>query len=248
MTERADWPAGYDLILMDSVDSTMAEAARRAASIRVPTWIVAREQTAGRGRRGRAWADPVGNFAGTLIYRPDTTAQQAALRSFVAANALFDALALWTGQGALATKWPNDVLLNGGKVAGILLESAGTAGGLDWLSIGIGVNLAHHPEGVDNPFPPVSVAGVTGQAPAIEDFATALATAFAQHENSFTALGFEPERGYWLQNAAKRGEVITARTAQDVISGIFEGIDSDGNLILQTGAGVRLIAAADVHF
>lgn len=226
----------------------MAEAARRAASITVPTWVVAQRQTAGRGRRGRAWADPVGNFAGTLIYRPQTTAQMAALRSFVAANALFDALSQWAGQGALATKWPNDVLLGGGKVAGILLESSGTADRLDWLSVGIGVNLAHHPEDVDNPFPPVSVAGATGVTPTIEEFATALAASYAEHEDSLSIHGFEPTRTLWYSRAAKRGDVITARTGTDVISGIFDGIDSDGNLILLSGAGTRKIAAADVHF
>jgi BirA family biotin operon repressor/biotin-[acetyl-CoA-carboxylase] ligase len=160
----------------------MAEAARRAPGLSAPTWICALEQTAARGRRGRPWAMPPGNFAASLVMRPEGTAAQVALRSFVAALALRDALAEVTRRPeALALKWPNDVLLNGGKVAGILLESAGAAGRIDTLVIGIGVNLATAPNAADlelGAVAPVSVAGETGVSVTPEVFLDHLAAAY----------------------------------------------------------------------
>ena len=142
MTDLLPWPGGHGRIVLSEVDSTMAEAARRAPTLDRPTWIMALRQTTPRGRRGRTWNEPKGNFAATLVMKPGGNAASAALRSFLAANALFETLALQTERDALATKWPNDVLLNGGKVAGILLESTGQSGRIDWLSIGIGVTFA----------------------------------------------------------------------------------------------------------
>ena len=114
------WPEGVARHVLAEVDSTNSEAARLAPQLTQPTWIMAHRQTAARGRRGRAWISPEGNFAATLVMRPGGEPAAAALRSFVAALALADALALVVGPGAvIALKWPNDVLLNGGKVAGI---------------------------------------------------------------------------------------------------------------------------------
>lgn len=230
----------------------MAEAARRAPGLAAPTWICALEQTAARGRRGRAWAMPPGNFAASLVMRPEGTPAEAALRSFVAALALRDALAAVMGRPeALALKWPNDVLLNGGKVAGILLESAGAAGRIDALVIGIGVNLAAAPAAADlepGAVPPVSVAGETGVSVTPEDFLTHLARAFAQWEARFTAHGFAPIRAEWLAHAARLGEAITARTPRESVTGTFADVDSDGQLVLETAQGPRRIAAADIFF
>ncbi len=135
------WPAGIGREIHASLDSTNAEALRRAAAGEAgPLWIMARRQTAARGRRGRAWSAPEGNFGATLLLRPPG---DRALRSFVAALGLFDAMAMVTGRPELfALKWPNDVLLSGGKLAGILLEAVN--GGA--LAIGLGVNLASAPE------------------------------------------------------------------------------------------------------
>ena len=121
-----DWPAGYGQRVLGEVDSTNAEAARIAGNLDGPEWILGLRQTAGRGRRGRGWADPEGNFAATLVLFPGEPAGRVALRSFVASLALLDAFVAVTGRpDGFALKWPNDVLLNGGKVAGILLEGAG---------------------------------------------------------------------------------------------------------------------------
>jgi BirA family biotin operon repressor/biotin-[acetyl-CoA-carboxylase] ligase len=245
-TER--WPEGYDRIVVDAVDSTNAEAARLAPHLMRPTWIMAHRQTAGRGRRGRSWAMPEGNFAATLVMRPGGHPTWAALRSFVAANALYATLAMYVRDATLALKWPNDVLLAGGKVAGILLESTGKGKTVDWLSIGIGVNLAAKPEiDGDAAFPPVCLAE-HGESVDPETFLCMLAGHFATQEGILERLGFDAVREDWLQRAAKLGEIITARTSKEEITGLFDTVDEGGNLVLITGTGRRVIPAADVYF
>ena len=235
--------------MLESVDSTMAEAARRAPDLERPTWIMAKTQTAARGRRGRKWVVPEGNLNATLIFRPDATAAEAAKRSFLAANALYQALAIYVSAEKLALKWPNDVLLSGGKVAGILLESSGQGPFVDWLSIGIGVNLRHVPEGVTDPsFPPTSLEAAGGEVVSPKDFLSTLADAYATQEAKLLRLGFDRIRDDWLANAARLGEVITARTGREDVTGIFDSVDRDGNLVLITGTGPRAISAADVFF
>ncbi|WP_420005856.1 biotin--[acetyl-CoA-carboxylase] ligase [Arenibacterium sp. LLYu02] len=247
-----DWPIGYGRRVLAEVDSTLDEAARLAPDLTGPEWILALRQTKGRGRRGRAWNDPTGNFAGTLVYRPKGTPDQIALRSFVAALALYEAVEAVTGRTTgLALKWPNDVLLNGGKLAGILLESAGTKGGVAYLSIGIGVNLVEAPmkEWLEaGAVWPVSLQSETGVKVDPESFLNALALAFARLEDQFTTYGFEPIRTLWLSRAARLGEVITARTTREEISGTFETIDGAGNLVLSTAKGAVTIPAADIFF
>lgn len=226
----------------------MVEAARLAPELKRPTWIMARRQTAARGRQGRAWQNPEGNLAATLLMRPLGGPADAALRSFMAANALFETLALHVDRTKLAVKWPNDVLLSGGKVAGILLESMGTAQGLDWLAIGVGVNLAVVPDGVqDAAFPPTALSE-HGDAVSPEAFLEELAANYATEEAIFAELGFARIREDWLKRAARLGEVITARTSREEITGTFESIDEAGNLILRTPKGAQVIAAADVYF
>lgn len=243
------WPEGYACVVLDSVDSTMAEAARRAADIDRPTWIMAKTQTAARGRRGRAWVVPEGNLSATLIYKPQTTPAEAAKRSFLAANALYQALSIYVSADKLALKWPNDVLLSGGKVAGILLESSGQGPFVDWLSVGIGVNLRNAPEAVtDAAFPPTSLVAAGGEDVSPRDFLATLADAYATQEAKLMRLGFDRIRDDWMANAARLGEVITARTGRADVTGIFDSIDKDGNLVLITGTGPQAISAADVFF
>ena len=249
MTEPLPWPERTDRIILDEVDSTMAEAMRRAPDLRRPTWIMARRQTAARGRRGRTWENPPGNFAATYVFKPNGNAATAALRSFSAANALYEALALKIDRDRLALKWPNDVLLNGGKVAGILLESMGTQGRLDWLAIGFGVNLRHVPPNVqDAMFPPVCLEGEGGEHTDTYELLSILASNMETEERIFAELGFAPIRENWLRRAARLGEVITARTSRDEITGTFETVDEAGQLVLRTPKGQVAIPAADVFF
>ncbi|WP_134726521.1 biotin--[acetyl-CoA-carboxylase] ligase [Paracoccus luteus] len=246
------WPDGVARHVLARTDSTNAEALRMAATVTGPAWIMARAQTAGRGRRGRAWQMPPGNFAATLLTRPAGGPAQAALLSFVAALALHDALGLASGPAArLAIKWPNDVLLNGGKVAGILLESTGSAAGLEAVAVGIGVNLAAAPDAAllePGAVPPVSVLGETGHAVTPEDFLDLLAPAFARWQAQLATLGFAPLRAAWTARAARLGQTITARMGTASQTGRFDGIDDSGALILATAAGRQVIPAADIHF
>jgi BirA family biotin operon repressor/biotin-[acetyl-CoA-carboxylase] ligase len=234
-------------VILASVDSTNAEAFRRAPSLTGPLWILGGAQTAGRGRRARPWASPPGNFHGTHVMRVTEPPAQVALRSFAAALALRDAFVALTGlPQAFTLKWPNDVLLNGGKVAGILLEASG-----DILAIGIGVNLiaAPPPEAVEpGAVPPVSLLAETGLRVAPETFLDALAPAYAAREASFQSGGFAALRPDWLAHAARLGTRIIARTGNESREGIFETVDDSGNLILRMGSGTVAIPAADVFF
>ncbi|SEO26146.1 BirA family transcriptional regulator, biotin operon repressor / biotin-[acetyl-CoA-carboxylase] ligase [Salinihabitans flavidus] len=250
---KQNWPEGYGRRVLAEVDSTNAEAARIAPQLNGPEWILARRQMSGRGRRGRAWSDLEGNFAATLVMRPSETPDRVALRSFVAALALFDTLAAVTGRvEGLALKWPNDVLVNGGKVAGILLEGGGVSGaGMSHIAIGIGVNLvsAPNPEGLETgAVRPVSLMSETGVEVDPETFLDYLAVAFATRETQFVTYGFAPIRTAWLDRAARLGEVITARTAHQCRTGVFETVDNAGNLVLKTPKGAEAIPAAEIFF
>ena len=228
----------------------MAEAVRRLDRLDGPTWIMARRQTGGRGRQGRPWIMPEGNLAATLIFRPWATPHEAAKRSFLAACALYQALSLLVPGARLALKWPNDVLLNGGKIAGILLESASSGPVVDWLAIGIGVNLAASPAVVTSggSGEPVNLLRETGVKITPEDFLAFLADAYATQEAKLAEFGFARVREDWLAHAARLGDVIVARTTSGEHVGVFETVDMDGNLCLATGEGMRIIPAADVYF
>ena len=244
----AAWPRGYGHLPLGRVTSVLDEAARRRGELTGPTWISARAQTEARGRRGRPWANPEGNFAAALVLPDPGDPARAALRSFVAALALHDALATLTGRPeALALKWPNDVLLNGGKIAGILLEGLSPSG----LAIGIGVNLAAAPgTGQVEPeaLAPVSLAGETGLAVTPEDFLETLAPAYAAREAQVFTYGFAPIRSAWLARAARIGQPLTARLPGETVTGTFRDVDEAGRLVLSTPHGTRRIAAGDIFF
>lgn len=249
MIDPLPWPDRTDRLIFERLDSTMAEAARMAADLVRPTWIMAREQTHARGRRGRTWTSPPGHFAATFVLKPNGGAADAALRSFFASNAVYEALAMKVDRDRLSLKWPNDVLLDGGKVAGILLESLGTASVLDWLAIGIGVNLGDAPSDVrDAAFPPIGLEAAGGEPCDQDEFLSLLASNMATEERLFAELGFTPIREKWLRRAARLGEVIEARTARHIVTGRFETVDETGQLVLETPKGQVRISAADVYF
>lgn len=244
MPLSGNWPGGVGRVVLPEIDSTNAEAARRAARFSGPEWILAMRQTHGRGRRGRAWHDPAGNFAASYLSRPEMPPAQAALYSFVASLALQDALVAATGRAdSFALKWPNDVLLHGAKLAGILLEANGP-----YLTIGIGVNLVAHPDPEEGALRPVSLMGETGLRVAPEELLDLLAPAFGHWQAQFITYGFAPIRTAWLARAARLGERIVARTVTDSHEGTFEGIDPTGALVLRGAHGSRAIPAADVFF
>lgn len=186
-----------------------------------------------------------------MLLRPQGPVQEVALRSFVASLALYDAFASVMGEAGLALKWPNDVLLNGGKVAGILLESQAAGRGVSALVVGIGVNLIAHPpvEAVEaGAVSPVSLWSETGLRLTPEQFLGHLVPAFARWEQRIATEGFAPIRVAWLARAARLGERICARTGQEERFGIFETIDAEGNLVLKMDSATVAIPAAEVFF
>jgi BirA family biotin operon repressor/biotin-[acetyl-CoA-carboxylase] ligase len=237
------WPVGYALKSFDAIDSTNEEARRLAAmGERGPLWIEAARQTAGRGRRGRSWESPAGNLAATLLIAPGKPAAECAQLSFVAAVAAVDAVASFAGNAEVKAKWPNDVLADGRKLAGILLESQG-----DWLAMGVGINLAHFPP--DTEFPATSLAALGVPAPDRHDALTQLAAQFAKWYETWRGQGFGPIREAWLARAAGLGKRIRARLAQGEHVGVFEGIDETGALILREDGGkTRTVSAGEVFF
>jgi BirA family biotin operon repressor/biotin-[acetyl-CoA-carboxylase] ligase len=243
------WPAGVAREIHAELDSTNAEALRRAAAGATgPLWILAHAQTAARGRRGRAWASLPGNFFASLLIRPPGPPAVAALRSFVASLGLYDAMVAVTGRAEpFALKWPNDVLLGGRKLAGILLESG--PGGA--LAIGVGVNLTAVPDAdalEPGAVPPVDLRGATGITVTPEDFLELLAPAVQDWEDRLRGEGFGPLRAAWLARAARLGEPVTARLPDRAVTGRFETIDAAGALVLATPTGRQTFPAADIQF
>ena len=243
------WPKGYALKSFDIIDSTNEEARRLAAAGESgPIWISAGRQTAGRGRRGRSWESPTGNLAATLLLRPGKSASECAQLSFVAATAACDMLGGFAPATEMRVKWPNDVLANGRKIAGILLESASQGGEPpNWLAIGIGVNLACHPEGLE--YAATSLAELGVAVPTADDALLHLAASFAKWYEIWRGDGFAAIRDAWLARAAGLGSRILARLSHEEASGVFEGIDENGALLLrESAARVRAIPAGEIFF
>jgi BirA family biotin operon repressor/biotin-[acetyl-CoA-carboxylase] ligase len=241
------WPQGYGLTRYDEIDSTNEEARRLAAKGETgPLWLTALRQTAGRGRRGRSWEMGGGNLAATLLLRPERPQGEWAQLSFVTAIAAADVMANFAGANARVTlKWPNDILADERKLAGILLEAAN--GPTPALAIGIGVNLAHHPDGTE--FPAISLAGLGANVPSRDDALAALATGFAKWYDIWRGQGFAAIREAWLARASGLGARIRARLATEERSGTFEGIDENGALLLNEGFGrATALPAADIFF
>ena len=246
------WPPEYDRIFLKQIDSTNAEAIRRSCFLEKSTWIMAELQTSGRGRRGRAWLMDRDNFAATLVLRTKISLKEAALKSFVASLALrYTFVRHCKNEGSFKLKWPNDVLLNGGKVAGILLESSGKGKFIDSLIIGIGANLASAPLRSEVDFSsgsPVSVKNVLGLQISPNDFLYTLARSFKYYDDEIKNTGFKGIKTEWLKHAAKLNEEVIARVGLKEIRGIFRDISDDGSLIIENLEGIKEIAAADVYF
>ena len=220
------------------VGSTNDLLLARAEALPDGHWVITDRQTAGRGRRGRVWNDGAGNFMGSVLVKATGQVQQL---SFVAALALHDALSALTGQPArFALKWPNDVLLDGTKCSGILLERVGEA-----LVIGMGVNLAHHPDATERPATSLAAAGLAVPTPAA--LLDELAAAFSHWRETWAAHDFAPIRAAWTARAAGVGARIVARLGNDSPEGIFIGLADDGALLMQLDDGsTRAIHAGEV--
>ena len=241
-------PAGIELAAFDDIDSTNAEARRRAIAGAPEGLLVwARAQNAGRGRRGRSWVSPPGNVYSSLLLRPGCPAGEAAQASFVAALAVADtATALLPPGPEVRCKWPNDVLVGGRKVAGILLESHSRMNGMvDWLIVGVGINLAHCPDATRLPATALALEGAVAT---VEEVLQTYVRAIARWLAVWRGQGFAPVRAAWLERADGLGRAIEVRLADQTLDGVFEGLDDDGALILKEPTGERRRVSAGEVF
>lgn len=232
-----------------SIDSTNAEAARRAANRDYgPIWLRASHQSAGRGRRGRSWLSAPGNLFLTYLGTTSRPPAQIALLGFAAGLALTEVFAERLEAGRVRLKWPNDLLLDGKKAAGILLESGVANGGGHWFALGIGVNLAAVPQGLDQEGAALGevISGALGPEAVME----ALIPRLCHWAGRLDEEGFAPLRMAWLARAHGLGGPIAVDLGQERVQGIFEDLSPQGALCLRQGVDAQLltVSAGDVFF
>jgi BirA family biotin operon repressor/biotin-[acetyl-CoA-carboxylase] ligase len=240
----------YRLIHLEHTGSTNDDAKRMAANGAVEGTIVwADRQTAGRGRRGRRWESPAGNLYCSLVLRPAVPLARAGQVGFAAALGIAETALAVLPEASVHCKWPNDVLIGGRKMAGLLLETEACGDGMvDWLVLGVGINVASHPTNVD--FPATSLAAEGGQAD-VERVLTLFCRQFHLWYRSWCDEGFAPLREAWLRWAAGLGGPITVRLEDRTIEGLFGGLDEEGALLLHSPgreASAQRITAGDVFF
>ena len=256
---------GCRLTVFDEIGSTNAEAlALAAAGDTGNHWLVTDRQTAGRGRRGRPWETPRGNLAATHLSVLDCPPAVGATLGFVAGLSLDEALRRLTPGLGVATvldwaeaagestdrlrlMWPNDLLLDGKKLAGILLEASPLGDGRVAIATGIGVNVVSAPAGL--PYPAVAMAELGSAIAAAELFA-ALSDAWASYSRIWDqGRGFDVIRRSWLARAAGLGADVAVTVGGEVLAGVFETIDAEGRLVIRGHDGRRReVAAGEVHF
>lgn len=232
-----------DIRRFELLDSTNDEARRLARTgAEDGLWVVAEGQTQGRGRHGRGWISPAnGNLYCSCVVHLHPQEQPTQHFSFVAVLALYDVLKAYVPD--VQVKWPNDLVVKGHKISGILLERADLKSGP--LIVGIGVNLAAHPD--KTVYPATNMKALTGHAPHPYEVLTELAARFNHWRSRWRAEGFEMLRQAWLTVADGLGSRIVARLPQESVVGIFTGLADDGALMLLLDTGdVRLIHAADI--
>jgi birA, biotin-[acetyl-CoA-carboxylase] ligase region len=241
-------PSGFRHLTLDRIGSTNDEAQRFARAGEPAGLIVtATEQTQGRGRQRRTWLSPVGGLYCSFLLRPECPLRRAPELGFLVAVAVAEAVNELLGAGdRISCKWPNDVLVGGRKIAGILVESSATAGNqLEWVVAGIGINLRQHPPPAEVMFPATCVAeeGAPGITPA--EALAPLAARMGYWLARWQCEGFGPVRDAWRGWAHRPGDPLLVRLGDDEVMGEFVDLDVDGALILQTQQGRRLVTAGD---
>jgi BirA family biotin operon repressor/biotin-[acetyl-CoA-carboxylase] ligase len=252
------FPAGVTVFAKGKTASTNEDARALAAGGAPHLSLVwAEEQEGGRGRAGRAWRSPAGNVYWSLLLRPGPGWPDIAQLAHVTALAVHAAVRPHVPAAlAVTLKWPNDTLIDGRKVAGVLIEAGGvTAGdrgrlGADWIVVGVGVNVAHHP--TDDVLYPTTSLAAAGSAADRDHVLTDLTAAFVALLDRWAAEGFAELRQEYLARAHGLGERATVRLSadpRDAVSGVHEGLDESGRLLLRLGDGaIRAISSGDVFF
>ncbi len=239
-------PSIFKLRQLPVTASTNDDAKRAAESGEAEGLVVqALHQTAGKGRQGRVWESPEGNLYASVLLRPRCTAQEAGCYAFVAALAVADVVKAVLPKSDVELKWPNDVLVGGKKISGVLLEAnPPTDGKIDWLVIGVGLNVSHYPD--EGLFPATSMAA-EGVKTGVQEALETLLTRLSHWRGVLQRQGFEPLRTAWLA-LAKKGPLV-ARLPQETVEGAFAGLNGQGHLILRLPDGKETaIAAGDVFF
>ncbi len=236
-------PDNCHLISLDSVDSTNEKAKTLAQSGADDGTVVwAREQVAGKGRHGRTWNSPRGNLYLSIIQRPNCKLADAPQMGFVTGVALADALR-WTTDVPAALKWPNDLMIDGKKASGILLESAADAKGrLDWLVIGVGVNVESFPSDL----PDVTSLREAGATISLEGLLSVFLERLFWYADEWRHSGFRATRERWLSFALPAGTDMRVRLPDGEVFGRFASIDKRGSLLLDTDRGKQRIDVGDV--
>ena len=239
-------PEFFSLVELESVGSTNDEA-RIRADIGAPagTIVWAKRQVSGRGRRGRIWVSPEGNLYCSVVLRPNVSPAVAAQLSFVTALALGEGLhSLLPPSVTLQYKWPNDVLIDGKKISGILLESqVGEYGNMEWIVIGAGVNVTSYPVNTERPATSLDQVGCRL---AVEDVLVAYAHTLWAWICRWNEAGFDPIRKAWLNRAIGIDEAIEVRLPNQTLKGTFGSLDMNGALVLLTSEGRQHISAGEV--
>ncbi len=242
----------YTLVEKDEVGSTNDEAKVLAVhGAKEWTVVTAQQQTKGRGRYGRSWISPKGNLYLSVVLRPTVSLATASQFSLVAAVSAGEVVEDITGEGTVTFKWPNDILLEGKKVGGILVESGSKEGNkaADWLVLGIGVNLASFPSGSDVSYPATSLLQETGKLITPSEILEPLIAEFRDNYYLWLSNGLSSFRKRWLKKAARLGQRIEIQLENQRISGVFRDIDAEGALLLEQQHGItRRITSGEVFF
>lgn len=237
------------LEIFEEIDSTIVEARRRAERGDVgPVWLVARRQTAGRGRRGRSWVSFDGNLMATYLGAVHAPPAEIALLGFAAGVAIAETFDEIVGPGRATLKWPNDLFLDGAKAAGLMLDSGALAApGTYWLALAFGVNIVGSPDGIDQETAALrSALPPDALAPKPEALLELIRPRLETYAARLSIDGFEPLRRAWLQRAHGLGKPARVLIGAETVDGRIAGLSPRGELELDTGAGVRLVAAGDV--
>jgi BirA family biotin operon repressor/biotin-[acetyl-CoA-carboxylase] ligase len=229
------------------LDSTNEEAKRLAArGCAHGTVIWADQQTSGHGRFGRPWHSPPGNLLFSVVLRHPVAPSRAAELGFLCAVVTAECVAaLRPADGRVGLKWPNDVQVDGAKIAGILPECQSDDGFLNWVVLGVGLNLAHAPSGMSYPVTSLSAhAAIVTPERCLREFLGH----FGRWIELWEQRGFDPVRSAWLGYARGLGTPVTVNLKERREHGIFHGIDASGAMLLVTSEGQRRITAGDVAF
>ncbi|ADE30062.1 biotin--[acetyl-CoA-carboxylase] ligase [Rickettsia prowazekii] len=257
----------FKLIVFDEIDSTSSEAMRIARHNKVYAdyAIFAKSQTRGRGRSGKNWQSRLGNLHVSLLMRPDKELELLPQLCFVTALAVYDTILsciLYAGSNQLINnfnavsvcpqnysiqlKWPNDILMNGRKIAGILLESVKMDNNY-YLIIGIGINITYHPENIDQPTTSLITENLMHVVP--KALLKILIKNFEKYYKIWHHNGFPFIRKKWIEHAYKLNENINIKYRNDIVTGLFKDIDNTGNIILQLNTQeIISFSTAELYF